>query len=39
MNDLTPSVTKWLEMVKIARKDFESLNKGEEKRRLDDRGT
>ena len=29
MNDLTPSVTRWLEMVKIARKDFEVLSKGE----------
>ena len=29
MNDSTPSVTRWLEMVKIARKDFEVLSKGE----------
>ena len=29
MNDLTPCVTRWLEMVKIARKDFEVLSKGE----------
>ena len=31
MNDLTPSVTRWLEMVKIVRKDFEVLSKGEGK--------
>ena len=29
MNDSTPSVTRWLEMVKIARKGFEVLSKGE----------
>ena len=29
MNDLTPSVIRWLEMVKIARKGFEVLSKGE----------
>ena len=29
MNDSTPSVTRWIEMVKIARKDFEVLSKGE----------
>ena len=29
MNDSTPSVTRCLEMVKIARKGFEVLNKGE----------
>ena len=29
MNDLTPSVTRWIEMVKIARKGFEVLSKGE----------
>ena len=29
MNDSTPSVTRWLKMVKIARKDFEVLSKGE----------
>jgi hypothetical protein len=29
MNDSTPSVTWWLEMVKIARKGFEVLSKGE----------
>ena len=29
MNDSTPSVTRWLEMVNIARKDFEVLRKGE----------
>ena len=29
MNDSTPSMTRWLEMVKIARKDFEVLSKGE----------
>jgi len=29
MNDSTPSVTRWLEMVKIARKGFEVLSKGD----------
>ena len=29
MHDSTSSVTRWLEMVKIARKDFEVLSKGE----------
>ena len=29
MNDSTPSVTRWLEMVMIARKGFEVLSKGE----------
>ena len=29
MNDSTPSVTRWIEMVKIARKGFEVLSKGE----------
>ena len=29
MNDSTPSVTRWLEMVKIARKGFKVLSKGE----------
>jgi hypothetical protein len=29
MNDLTPSVTRWLEMVMIARKGFEVLSKSE----------
>jgi hypothetical protein len=29
INDSTPSVTRWLEMVKIARKSFEVLSKGE----------
>jgi hypothetical protein len=29
MNDLTPSVTRWLEMVMIARKGFEILSKSE----------
>jgi hypothetical protein len=29
MNDSTPRVTRWLEMVKIARKSFEVLSKGE----------
>ena len=29
MNDSTPSVTKWLKMVKIARKGLEVLSKGE----------
>ena len=28
-NDSTPSVTRWLEMVKIAMKGFEVLSKGE----------
>ena len=31
MNDSTTSVTCWLEMVKIARKGFEVLSKGEGK--------
>jgi hypothetical protein len=31
MNDSTPSVIRWLEMVKIARKSFEILSKGEGK--------
>jgi hypothetical protein len=30
MNDSTPSMTRWLETVKIARNGFEVLNKGEE---------
>ena len=29
MNDSTPSVARWFEMVKIARKGFEVLSKGE----------
>ena len=29
MHDSTPSVIRWLEMVKIARKGFEVLRKGE----------
>ena len=29
MNDSTSSVTRWLEMVMIARKAFEELSKGE----------
>ena len=29
MNDSTPNVTRWLEMVKIVRKGFEVLSKGE----------
>ena len=29
MNDSTPSVTRWLEMVKIAKKGFEVLSKDE----------
>ena len=29
MHDSTPSVIRWLEMVKIARKGFEVLSKGE----------
>ena len=29
MNDSTPSVPRWLEMVMIARKGFEVLSKGE----------
>ena len=29
MNDLTQSVTRWIEMVKIARKGFQVLSKGE----------
>ena len=29
INDSTPSVTRWLEMVMIARKIFEVLSKGE----------
>jgi len=29
MNDSTPSVTRWIEMVKIARKGFEVLSNGE----------
>ena len=28
MNDSTPCVTRWLEMVKIARKGFKVLSKG-----------
>ena len=28
IDDSTPSVTRWLEMVKIARKKFEVLSKG-----------
>ena len=29
MNDSTPRVTRWLEMVKIERKNFKVLSKGE----------
>ena len=39
MNDSTPSVTRWLEMVKIARKDFEVLSKGEGQATAYDQGT